>query len=175
MNTYVYVEGNPVTRVDPKGLVKWSGWETGGSISLIVGAGVFFYELESECVDERKAKVVLVGYGQVSGVGAFLGSGSWTRATVDDGKSSIDPGGLAGFFGKNSASAAWAGIRIRVHQWTRHRLRSRDAVDGWTALNDETAHSSRRWSRRLSWRRHRCHVDVGQHQHIARRVGGLRL
>jgi RHS repeat-associated protein len=110
LNTYSYVNANPISWADPTGLVKWSGWETGFSVAFIVGAGAMVYELESECVDGKKADVVLAGYGQTSGFGAFLESGTVSPVTIDDGRSYIDPYGLEGFFGRHSASIN--GLRI---------------------------------------------------------------
>jgi uncharacterized protein RhaS with RHS repeats len=110
LNTYGYAAGNPVNFFDPKGLVRWTGLETGFGATAPVGAAIFTYELESQCIDSRKAEVVVAAYGQTTGVGLFALSGTVSGVTLDDNRSSIDPYVLQGFFGRASASVSIFGI-----------------------------------------------------------------
>ena len=77
INTYAYVEGNPLFSSDPKGLVGWSGTFGGAAFVDGVGAGFFGFSLTSECKCNRK--VTIKGYVSMlaAGVGAtYTGSGS---------------------------------------------------------------------------------------------------
>lgn len=55
INTYSYVRGNPVTRIDPFGLVDWEGTVlsiSGGAGPM--GGGVDIYTLYSKCVNGQR-------------------------------------------------------------------------------------------------------------------------
>ncbi len=63
VNTYVYVNGNPLRFADPRGLIKWNGQVHGYGASAGVGASFQIYTLTSECKAGKQAwaKVYAVG------------------------------------------------------------------------------------------------------------------
>ena len=69
LNTYLYVSSAPLMAVDPKGLVKWSGSMTGGQF---VAAGVYYYELTSECKCGKQAVVQGLAVGPGLGIGVMI-------------------------------------------------------------------------------------------------------
>ena len=62
MNTYSYVRGNPIVRIDPFGTVDWSGTAFGFTFLTF---GYFEFNLTSECVNGKRgtARVLLAGPG----------------------------------------------------------------------------------------------------------------
>ncbi|MFZ1832167.1 MAG: RHS repeat-associated core domain-containing protein [Pseudomonadales bacterium] len=73
LNTYGYVGGNPLRSSDPSGLLTWTGTQTGGAFFT---AGVYFFNLTSECVNGQR------GHVRVTFVGAGLGLGVNVSATA---------------------------------------------------------------------------------------------
>ncbi len=57
VNTYAYVQGNPVSSVDPNGLLKWSGTMFSLGSPVVKSATLDTYTLTSECVDGWKAVI----------------------------------------------------------------------------------------------------------------------
>jgi RHS repeat-associated protein len=71
LNTYAYVTGNPLNRIDPFGLVEWEGGVRG--IAFFT-AGTFEFKLRTKkCVNGKRgyATVVLAGIGLGGGAGGI--------------------------------------------------------------------------------------------------------
>lgn len=100
---YTYVQSNPLSYIDPFGLVSW---ECVAFPELSVGVGVTggvfpMIECWSECVDNKRAR----GYYSASGggVGGTVGVevSGWD---LEDGTSTPDAGNLEGHFGLSNCS-----------------------------------------------------------------------
>lgn len=79
---YLYTGNDPVNYTDPSGLVKWNGTSKQGAAVVVVGASVTVYELTSEWVGNKRAKVKVWAVGPAAGVGAKL-SGTVSGTTVE--------------------------------------------------------------------------------------------
>lgn len=110
LNTYAYVGGNPISRIDPLGLVQWTGTFGGGGIVGGVGAGAYSYDLTSECVDGQQANVKGYAFGGAAGVGLTV-AGSKSTAVFQDNETTLNPGGFNGDFAMISAGIAFGSGR----------------------------------------------------------------
>lgn len=83
VNTYSYALSNPVSQIDPTGLVTWSG--SVGSVAIVdgVGGGYFFFSLTSECKCGKKVRIS--GYASTLAAGAgFKITGGGSSASFAD-------------------------------------------------------------------------------------------
>lgn len=95
LNTYGYVDANPVMFTDPKGMIKWKGTITMGSIGLPgikigpIGGRII---LRSECIKPEGEYVYLDIWlgGGTAAVGAPIAA-TKSNISFDDGRSSVDP------------------------------------------------------------------------------------
>ena len=90
INTYSYVGDNPVSGIDPRGLVTWRG--TGSAISVIYGGGAsrMTFNLTSDCVNWHRAHVRVLAGGFAVGFGLTL-TGGWGDLEFNDDNSDVDP------------------------------------------------------------------------------------
>lgn len=106
VNTYKYARGNPITLVDPSGLVTWKG--TGSSISVVFGGGAtrMTFDLVSECVNNRRGRVRVAAGGFAVGFGLTFTGGSG-EVEFEDNLSEVDP-----FVFEGQAKFVSAGVTI---------------------------------------------------------------
>lgn len=99
MNTYGYVGTNPLMKIDPQGLVEWSGTviTTGFTIPLNIGAVYEIYTLYAKCENGQRAKARVHASGFLGGVGVpvTLSGGS---ASFEDDYTRPDPDVFTGSY-----------------------------------------------------------------------------
>ena len=96
-NRFGYVGGNPLSHIDPTGLVKWAGEMYSVNAGAAVGGGQYWLDLKSECVNNKYAYIRVYA----SGIGAGFGIKFTANAqgvAFDDHKNSIQPEGFSGTF-----------------------------------------------------------------------------
>ena len=75
-NLFAYVNAKPLVKVDPEGLVDWSGIVVTGGIVNIAGGVVVYFDLTSECVCNKRVRIKGYATFLAAGLGAkFTGSG----------------------------------------------------------------------------------------------------
>jgi hypothetical protein len=97
INTYSYVGSNPLTNVDPNGLVKWRGEMYGVNAGAAVGGAQYYFDLTSECINGKYAFVRVYASALSTGFG-IKAIGSAQGISFDDRKATIDPSGFVGGF-----------------------------------------------------------------------------
>ncbi|HQW20756.1 MAG TPA: RHS repeat-associated core domain-containing protein, partial [Rhodocyclaceae bacterium] len=109
VNTYAYVTGNPLSKVDPRGLVEWTGEITGLGGTVVVGASTYKITLESKCVNGKKARVTIRAVGPSVGLnvkGTLPVGVNSSQITLNDNLKSVDPSVFNGWFATWSAGGA---------------------------------------------------------------------
>lgn len=115
---YLYTGNDPVNYTDPFGLVRWDGTSKQGAAVVIVGASVTVYELTSEWVGNKRAKVKVWAVGPAAGVGAKLsGTVSGTPVEFYDHSDNINPDNFNGWAFTAQAGVVW-GIGGNVSKTT---------------------------------------------------------
>jgi RHS repeat-associated protein len=106
VNTYGYVRGNPIQRVDPRGLVDWSG--TASTVSVVSGLGATYttFNLTSECKCGRQIDVTIQAVGPSAGVG-FKFVGTVAPFTISDPWPCPEVGSLNGLFSSGAIGITW--------------------------------------------------------------------
>ena len=101
---YTFVSNNPLSRVDPFGLIDWTGTYVSYTAARPIGGFLDIYELVSDCVNCKKASVRVHGKGFAFGVGFPL-SGTGGFITLKDLNSDINPNVFNGLYARSGA--AW--------------------------------------------------------------------
>ncbi len=99
LNTYGYVGQNPLSRVDPRGLVEWTGDFSIKTASYYLGVVWGNFDLVSECdADGQRKRARINVFGGIGDLGFPPGSDISGRITLEDGKLRADPQNLTGLF-----------------------------------------------------------------------------
>jgi hypothetical protein len=106
INTYGYVSANPISRIDPTGLVEWSGTATSFSFVAGIGASVTRYNLTSECKCGKQIEVGITAVGPSGGVGFKL-TGTVAPFTISDPWPCPEVDSLNGKYAVAAAGLTW--------------------------------------------------------------------
>lgn len=96
-NRFGYVGANALNFSDTTGLIKWTGSFGGGGVIAPVGASYYRYDLTSECVNGKKARVQGYALGGSAGVG-LTAAGSTGGTVFEDNETTLHPAGFNGRF-----------------------------------------------------------------------------
>jgi RHS repeat-associated protein len=105
INTYSYVDSAPTMYTDPKGLIRWTGSMGGGGLIGGVGASYYTFDLLSECVNGKQARVRGYAIGGSAGIGATA-AGSRGTTVFEDNETDLRPDGFNGRFAMYGAGVA---------------------------------------------------------------------
>jgi RHS repeat-associated protein len=109
ISTYAYVGGDPLDYSDPLGLVQWQGTMTARGASAGVGGSYYKFVLDSECVNGKRAHVVVYAFGPTAGLNGKAtapGGVTWSSVTLNDRLDYVDPDALNGWFSYIGAGAS---------------------------------------------------------------------
>jgi RHS repeat-associated protein len=98
VNTYGYVGSSPLNSIDPSGLVDWNGRMDGGSVSALVGAGIYVFDLVSECVNGKQGRAKVLAVGPVVGASFKPVAFGFSSVSFFDTLDHVDPGVFNGAF-----------------------------------------------------------------------------
>ncbi|WP_419812211.1 RHS repeat-associated core domain-containing protein [Bacterioplanoides sp.] len=105
VNTFGYVSGNPISKVDHLGLLEWNGTATNVGATAPIGAAYTRYELTSEWVNNQRATVVVHAVGPAVGLGADIG-GTYSEITFREPLNYINPNIFDGSY--DAAQVSWS-------------------------------------------------------------------
>lgn len=90
LNTYRYAASNPISMIDPFGLVEWEG--TGSALAAIEGGGAvrFAFELHTKCINGKRGKASVIAGGFALGAGIRF-TGTNGNVKFEDANSMPDP------------------------------------------------------------------------------------
>ena len=104
MSLYTYVDGNPLKFTDPSGLVKWKGLFSGVTAAGVVGGGLFYFNLATDCLNGKQATASGIAVGSGAGVALDLNA-SLEGLMFDDADLTPNPNNLNGQFTAFSGTA----------------------------------------------------------------------
>lgn len=102
VSTYGYVNGAPLNWSDPTGLVRWDGKVFPAGLAFFISASAYAFDLTSQCVKGRKAKVLVLATAVGLGWGFKLLppiNGTLDNVSLEDHLSDIYPQNFNGLFG----------------------------------------------------------------------------
>ncbi|WP_157481133.1 MULTISPECIES: RHS repeat-associated core domain-containing protein [unclassified Lysobacter] len=109
LSTFGYAHQSPLNAFDPYGLkVIWKGSMMGVSAIEGVGAGFFLFDLVSDCVGGRSARVKVFASSVAAGIGAKL-TGTGSSVQMHDWNDVADPQVFNGVFAMISAAIVVGG------------------------------------------------------------------
>jgi uncharacterized protein RhaS with RHS repeats len=114
INTYGYVDQDPLSFTDPKGLVKWSGTMVGFTVTEFVGMGAFRFSLSTACINGKRYIVRGWAVGPAAGLGIMM-SGTSSSVTFDDGSATPNPSAFDGYYRSLGAGASVAAARGHMY------------------------------------------------------------
>lgn len=108
VSTYGYVNGAPLNWSDPSGLVRWDGKVFPTGLAFVISASAYAFDLTSQCVKGRKARVLVLATAVGLGWGFKLLppiNGTQDNVSLEDHLSDIYPRNFNGLFGVLSGGA----------------------------------------------------------------------
>lgn len=109
INPYAYVGGNPISYVDPLGLVKWNGTLFSLGVTAPFGAVYDAATLYSECVNGKRLSITVSAVGPAAGVGVRV-SATVSDISFEDNQTTLDPNGFNGAFTTVTATGTFGGL-----------------------------------------------------------------
>lgn len=97
INPFIYVQNGAVNRIDPTGLIQWSGTSAQVSAVELIGATFIRLKLISECNNGQKATIIVWATGPSVGFGAKF-TYTFGSASFDDYDTAINPYNFNGSF-----------------------------------------------------------------------------
>jgi len=104
LNPYLYGKSAPLTSIDPKGLLVWSGTYHSRGYAAPVGAYLMQFDLVSPCINNQRAKIHVVAVGPAAGAGfAIDASETYGKLDFEDHLDYVAPTSFNGLFLSASA------------------------------------------------------------------------
>jgi hypothetical protein len=111
INIFAYVEGNPLSGIDPRGLVKWTGNLFSFAVSAPFGAIYNEATLYSECVNGKRLKIEVTGVGPAAGIGVKV-SATVSEISFDDHNDTLDPSAFNGAFTTGTSAMTYGAVPL---------------------------------------------------------------
>ncbi|GIK26189.1 MAG: hypothetical protein BroJett006_24350 [Betaproteobacteria bacterium] len=114
INGYSYANQNPLSYVDPKGLVSWSGTSYQAGLIDLAGVTYTMLDLWSECRCGRKYHILVHAPGVAVGLGVKA-SVTISNVSFDDGASCPDPTAFLGPYLSANAGATFGAVPSKAN------------------------------------------------------------
>lgn len=105
----IYVGGNPISNVDPQGLVKWNGTLFSFGVTAPFGAVYDEATLDSECVNGKRLSITISAVGPAASVGVKV-SATVSDISFQDYQRTLDPNGFNGAFTTGTATGTFGAL-----------------------------------------------------------------